>query len=235
MKVPSVPVEYYSHEPDAHTYDGSADPCRIKTGLNVRPTTLAGKFVKFISRKDEIEFLCHGLYPFALSGSFNSIAVRLHSAIIAFVNDRTIRSDLVMFDTTSDRVGGHIVTDEHKFVHLENGWYIQTKHENTYIELCTRLIVTEIPVSFMERVRNWFTKKGPTSKDIPAVRYTVVLKVFNSPWSFYSINLFNYDVIASYSAEAYYKSNLDYSIVLDKLTQEAKERCDGRKVYFKVR
>lgn len=234
MKVQSVPVEYYAHEPESHMYDKSADHYQIRDGLNVRPVTLAGKFVKFISRQDEVKFLVDSLHPFALNSSFNSIAIRLHNSIIAFVNDRTIRSDLVKFDITSDKVCGHVVSEGHKFVHLENSWYIQTKHENTYIELCTQLKVETIPVPLISRIWNWFTKKGPTSKDIPALRYTVVLKVFNSPWSFYSIHLFDYDVLASYSSEAFTKSNLDFSIVQSQLTQAAKEKCDARKVYFRI-
>ena len=233
MKVPSVKVNFCSCNEIARLYNVSIDPLYITQKISTCPTSLAGKLVKFISRKDEIDFLTSSLSTISVQSTFKTLAIRVYNSLVAFVNDRTIRSDLVMFDMTASTSYEDFAEFRHKFFHIENGWVIQTKKEDVYIEMCTRLDKTTIPVPLGSRIRNWFTRKGPTSKDIPALKYTVVLKVFNTPGSFYYINLFTFDVDVPYSQDAYLASNFDFELDSPNPPLKARERCDARKVYFR--
>ena len=232
MKVPSVKVQYYSYPPLAQKYHPAPDALHIPMNIRTNPISLAGKLIKFLSREDEVRFISEGLSKTAILNAFTQAGLRAHNTLIAFVNDRTIRSDLVMFDYTTESAVLKKHIDGFPSLYLETAWYMQTKKEDVYIELYTRLVKSSIPVAWTERLRNWITKKGTTSKNIPSLKYILTLKVFDTPASCYAIDLHEFDIEVPYSEKAFEVSNLD---LFDpaKITQKAKERYESRRVYFR--
>ena len=233
MKPPRVKINFCSYGEIANKYPLTGDPFLITHDLDIPPMSLSGKLIAQLSKKDEVEFLTKNLSTISIRDTFMTMSVRLHNVLVHFVNYKNIKPELIMFDTTSDSALGSTSPIGHQFVHFENGWGIQTRREDVYVELCTRLVKTSIPVPLKERIRNWVTRKGSTSKDIPALKYTVVLKVFDTPASFYYINLLNFDVDIHYLETAYYDSNWDFFLDQEPITSKTKERCDARKVYFR--
>ena len=232
MKVPSVKVQYFSHQPLARQYHPSPDGIHIATNASTRPISLAGKLIQFLSRIDEVRFISDGLSSVAILDAFTCAGLRTHNTLIAFANDRTIRSDLVMFDYVTEHAVLRKYIDGFPSLYLETAWYMQTKKEDVYVELYTRLVKSSIPVPWTKRLRNWVTKKGTTSKNIPSLKYILSLKVFDTPASCYTIDLHDFDIEVPYSEKAFEMSNLDL-FDPNKITQQAKERYESRRVYFR--
>ena len=232
MKVPSVKVQYFSHQPLARQYHPSPDGIHIATNASTRPISLAGKLIKFLSRIDEVRFISDGLSSVAILDAFTCAGLRTHNTLIAFANDRTIRSDLVMFDYVTEHAVLRKYIDGFPSLYLETAWYMQTKKEDVYVELYTRLVKSSIPVPWTKRLRNWVTKKGTTSKLIPSLRYVITIKVFNTPASCYTIDVHQFNIEVPYSESAVIASDLDL-YKDDKLSQRQKERYESRKTYFR--
>ena len=237
MRVERVPVKYFSFVPIAKLHESGVDHVQLPLGVHIQPTTLAGKLVEFITRKDEVKFLTSfesmsWVKVNNIRSIFETVSVRLHNSLISFVNDRTIRSDLVMFDYVSDcrRIGNT------KCIQLESGWLIRTKKDDAYVELVTRMYRTEIRQPSMVRLNNWFTGKGTTASTVPAIAYALTLKIFNTEASFYAIDLYTFEsyAIPCGSDEPITETNIDfYKPLQEKLTQKQKEKINERKSYFR--
>ena len=232
MKVRSLPIWYFAYKPVADMYESSVDPVHIPMGFCTQPVTLAGKLIRFLAREDECKYITDHLSTIGVQAAFNSAVLRVHESLIAFVNNRTIRSDLVMFDYTTKHSVLIRRLEGFPSLYLEASWVMQTKKEDVYIEMCTRLIKSSIKVPWTKRVHNWFTKKGTTSKLIPSLRYVITIKVFNTPASCYTIDVHQFDIEVPYSESAVIASDLDL-YKDDKLSQRQKERYESRKTYFR--
>jgi hypothetical protein len=136
-----------------------------------------------MSRVDEVKFISDGLSSRPVYDAFDTAFLRVSNSLVAFVNDRTIRSDLVVYDYTAPKSTRYRKRKNCAFCCLESGWYIQTKKEDVYVELTNRLVRSEIKQSLGSRLCNLIAKRGPTSKTIPTVRRIMSLKVFNTPAS----------------------------------------------------
>lgn len=235
MKVPSVPVRYHEvTEPRGQCVNHS-DPLLITQGTCVAPATLAGKIVKQLSTKDEVSFLANNIGTRAylcLATDFDTIRVRIHNSLLNILNDRKIRSDLIVFDYITNSVRNKHQSS--KFFRMESSWYVQTKKEDVLIELCTKLERNQIIQSLATRVRNWINKKGSTAEVVPSVSYSIVMKVFDSPQSYYEVPI--------YTFEDQYPCGSDTPLVAINLdnyadgivhTQKDKERIDERRTYFR--
>jgi hypothetical protein len=230
MRVQRVPIYYHGEQQETQ--------CLFPYTTQL---TLAAKLMKQIATVDEVKFLSQGLGKsgeFGIKNTFETASIRVHNSLINFVNDRTIRTDLVLFDYThKNNPSGSLGS---KYYYGESAWLIQTKTEETYIELSTRFERTQIKQEWSDRVKNWLTKKGSTARTIPAIRYVITLKVFDTPKSFYYIDLHR----SSWSLpcgtdEPIELSNVDFSYNEDerkttgKLLQLRKERINERAIYFR--
>ena len=238
MKVLQIPVAYYQYRPIAGRQEHTNDPEILTQSMGIRPVTLAGKLTKFMSRVDEVKFISQGLSPYAIYNSFDTAFLRVSNSLVAFVNDRTIRSDLVVYDYTAPKSSRYQKRKNCSFCCYEAGWYIQTKREDVYVELTNRLVHSEIKQSLGNRISNMITRHGPTSKTIPAVRWVLSLKVFNTPASCYVMDLFtsdeDYKVGSSSEIDGMIRaSNVDIFDTDREPTQEERELYELRKVYFR--
>ena len=235
MKVPSVPVHYREVTVPAGQCTNRSDPLLISQGTCVSPTTLAGKIVKYLSSKDEVSFITDGIGSksyLCMVTEFDSVRVRAQNSILNILNDRKIRPDLIVFDYITNGVRNKQATS--KFVRMESSWYVQTRKEDVLIELCSKLERNQIIQPMTTRVRNWLTKKGSTAEIVPSVSYSIVMKVFDSPQSYYEIPLFTFDKkYPCGSDEPIVAINLDNYENGIIHTQKDKERIYERRTYFR--